>query len=118
MAAAEALIVPLADTISNRGRWPSRVNLALSRGVPVVVSRVGDLPHLLDREGAAFVANPDVDGLTRAIVQEATDPKAAAAVIAAGRRVASELLPWPEVIAGLEKFYYEVLGPAGSVLAQ
>jgi glycosyltransferase involved in cell wall biosynthesis len=110
MAAADALLVPLADNVSSRARWPSRVNMALSRGLPVVITRVGDLPALLEREDAAFIAQPNPAGFAERIIEAAAQPEDLRRVSAAGKRVAAERLPWSEIIARLENFYIRVLG--------
>jgi colanic acid biosynthesis glycosyl transferase WcaI len=110
IAAADALLVPLADNVSSRARWPSRVNLCLGRGLPVVITRVGDLPQMLEREGAAFVTKPDPAEFAERALQAVADPQLAAQVRSAGRRVAADMLPWDSIISDLETFYYSVMG--------
>ena len=112
LCAANALVVPLADTLSSRARWPSKVNFALTYEVPVVVSRVGDLPRLLQQEGAAFVASPTPESLAETIMEAASGDADLAAIKAAAHRVATELLPWSKSIDELEALYYDVLTPA------
>jgi glycosyltransferase involved in cell wall biosynthesis len=108
-AAADAMVVPLADTVSSRARWPSKVNLSLTRGVPVVVTRVGDLPRILENEGAAFVARPDPDSLAAAIIDAVRERTILGDINAAAKRVATEMLRWDAIIDDLEAYYYEVL---------
>ena len=108
LAAADAFVVPLTENLSSRARWPSRVNMALARGIPVVVSRVGDLPRFLEYEGAAFVSNPNADDLARTIMDVIKDPAAAERVKTAAKRVATLQLSWPGVIDQLEDFYLYV----------
>ena len=102
--------MPLADTVSSRARWPSKVNLSLTRGVPVVVTKVGDLPRILENEGAAFVAQPDAESLAAAVIDAVREQAVLGKVSAAAKRVATELLPWNAIIDDLEAYYYEVLG--------
>ena len=109
MAAANAMVVPLADTLSSRARWPSKVNLSLSRGLPVVITRVGDLPRLLEQERAAFVAQPDPTDFAQRIIDSALDLKSVECVKIGAKRVADKVLPWTTIIAGLEDFYSTVL---------
>jgi N-acetylglucosaminyldiphosphoundecaprenol N-acetyl-beta-D-mannosaminyltransferase len=109
LAAADAFVVPLSENLSSRARWPSRVNAALSRGVPVVVSRVGDLPRFLEHENAAFVADPTAEDLARRTMDVVRDPAEAERVRTAAKRVATLQLSWPGVIDQLEDFYYDVL---------
>jgi exopolysaccharide biosynthesis WecB/TagA/CpsF family protein len=105
VAAADAFVVPLSENLSSRARWPSRVNTALSRGVPIVVSRVGDLPRFLEHENAAFVADPTAEDLARKIMDVVRDPAAAMRVQTAAKRVATLQLSWHGVIDQLEDFY-------------
>ena len=44
---------------ASRARWPSRANLLLAAGRSIVISRVGDLPKLLEQEQAALVVEHD-----------------------------------------------------------
>jgi len=109
LAAADAFVVPLNENLSSRARWPSRVNMALAWGVPVVVSRVGDLPRFLEYEEAAFVSNPNAADLAQKIMEVVRDPAAAERVKTAAKRVATLQLSWPGVIDQLEDFYFDVL---------
>jgi|GEM_PF-1023245 len=118
LAAADAFVVPLNENLSSRARWPSRVNMALAWGVPVVVSRVGDLPRFLEYEEAAFVSNPNAADLAQKIMEVVRDPAAAERVKTAAKRVATLQLSWPGVIDQLEDFYFDVLSrsePHGAV---
>ncbi len=108
MAACDALAVPLADTIASRARWPSKTNGFLAAGRAVVISRVGDLPALLEREQAAFVADPNPPALAEALLTAARDPERRANVEQRARRLARERLAWPVVIDGLLAFYEQV----------
>jgi glycosyltransferase involved in cell wall biosynthesis len=109
LSCADALVVPLADTLSSRARWPSKVNSALTHDLPVVVTRVGDLPRLLQRRGAAFVASPDPESFAETILEAATNRSLVDGVKTAAKSVATEVLPWSTVIDNLEAYYYEVL---------
>lgn len=109
LAAADVFLVPLTENLSSRARWPSRVNMALTCGIPVVVSRVGDLPRFLEYEEAAFVSNPNAADLAQKMMEVVHDPAAAEGVKIAAKRVATLQLSWPGVIDQLEDFYYDVL---------
>ena len=109
MAAADAFVVPLSENLSSRARWPSRINAALAQGVPVVVTRVGDLPRLLEHEGAAFVASPDAEDVARKLAELVSDDAAVTRVRDAAWKLANGSLAWPAIIDQLENFYFEVL---------
>jgi glycosyltransferase involved in cell wall biosynthesis len=108
LAAADALVVPLADTLSNQARWPSKVNFALKRAVPVVITRVGDLPRFLEREGAAFVSDPNPRALADSLVRVVTRPAFIEETRRAAARVATTVLPWPRIVERLESFYAHI----------
>ena len=109
LAAADAFLVPLSENLSSRARWPSRVNMALACGIPVIVSRVGDLPRFLEYEEAAFVSNPNAAELAEKVIEAVHDPAAMERVKIAAKRVATLQLSWPGVIDQLEDFYYDIL---------
>lgn len=109
LSAADALVVPLAETLSSRARWPSKVNSALTHNLPVVLTRVGDLPQLLERAGAAFISDAKPEPFAHAIVEAVTDQHSAARVKSAAKCVATDILPWAKVIDELEACYSEVL---------
>lgn len=108
LAAADAHVVPLADNVASRARWPSRVNLSLSRGLPVVIPRVGDLPQLLEAYDAAVVTGSDPAALARGIILAASDAGRAAQMSSAARKFARELLPWEHFVSELENYYLEI----------
>jgi glycosyltransferase involved in cell wall biosynthesis len=117
MAAADAFVVPLSQNLSSRARWPSRINVALAHGLPVVVTRVGDLPLLLEHEDAAFVARPDAEDIVRKLAEVVGDRAAVERVRTSARRVAAELLAWPLVVDQLEEFYSAVFARGESPVA-
>ena len=109
LSAADALVVPLAETVASRGRWPSKVNSALIQGLPVVLTRVGDLPQILERAGAAFISPARPEPLAETIVSAVADEHRAARIKDAARSIANDILPWNKVIDELEACYFEVL---------
>lgn len=111
VSACDCLLTPLADTIASRARWPSKINPVLAAGRTVVVSKVGDLPHLLDREGAAVVANCDPQSLVEQTLAVLGDDERRQACEDRARAVARDLLAWPLLAAQLEQFY---MRPPGS----
>jgi glycosyltransferase involved in cell wall biosynthesis len=72
LAAADVVAIPQADTPAARAQMPAKVFDALAMGKPVVVSAVGDLPHVVGDAGVAVPAD-DVEGWKAALVRLAQD---------------------------------------------
>jgi len=110
VSACEVVIIPMADTLASRTRWPSRANPVLTAGRAIVISRVGDLPHLLEQEGAAVVVGHDPLEVSNGCLRLFQDASLRMQIENSARRVASEVLAWPIIVGGLESFYFQVAG--------
>lgn len=104
-AACDLAVVPLADTLASRARWPSKINGLLSAGRVVVTTSVGDFPAWLAREGAAIVTAPSADGMVEAIAELLEAPDRRRHVEDAARSLAAGALSWPRLAAGLDGIY-------------
>jgi glycosyltransferase involved in cell wall biosynthesis len=83
---------------------------AMERSRAVVASSVGGLPELvLDGETGLLVPPDDVEALRVALVRVATDPDAASAMGAAGRRRAVEEFPVERPAERLDGIYRAAL---------
>ena len=70
--------------------FPMVVLEALACGIPVVATRVGDIPYMLNNSGGILVEPGDVSGLAMAILDIINDQKAARDVALRGRQRALE----------------------------
>lgn len=104
LAAADAGVLPMQDTIGHRGRWPGKLSDYMSAGVPAIVSDVGDVGSLVERHRIGWVAQPDATSLGNTFVQalEASDREERGA---AGRALANGELSWRSIAARLDSFY-------------
>lgn len=107
IAAADAGVLPMLDTIGHRGRWPAKLSDYMSAGIPTVVTDVGDVADLVRTHGIGWVAAAEPGALaeTMGAVLAAADRAArgaAAAILAAGP------LSWRNVAAAVESFYLQV----------
>jgi glycosyltransferase involved in cell wall biosynthesis len=107
--ATHSLLVPLADTVAARARWPSKVNGFLAAARAVVITRVGDLPRLLEHEGAAVVVEPTAGDLCAGALRVLSGAERDR-VEREGRRVAETILAWPIVAGRLDAFYDQIVG--------
>ena len=88
---------------------------AMACEVPVVASRVGGLPEVIDDQVSGFLHPPDdLDGMAASAIKLLTDPKLHRRVAAAAWRTVQERFCAEEVVPRYEAFYQEVLGRARS----
>jgi glycosyltransferase involved in cell wall biosynthesis len=113
LAAADAGLLVMRDTVASRGRWPGKLSDYLSGGVPIVTTEVGAAAAYLRSRGAAAVAPPTPAGFARRIVEVLGDGAVREQIALSGRRLAATELGWPAVTQALLAFYDEWVG-AGS----
>ena len=107
LAAADVCVLP--------SRWEARsltAQEALRAGTPLVATRTGGLPELLD-DGADLVPVGDAGALADAVARVLTDAAHAARLVEAGRRQAAT---WPDEAGTgrqLVALYGELIGPSG-----
>jgi glycosyltransferase involved in cell wall biosynthesis len=116
LGAADVCVIAMADTIGNRGRWPSRINDYLSAGRATVMTDVGDAAELVRREGVGVVAAPNAPALAAALERALHDRASADEAGARGRQLALGALGWPALAATVEGLYLAALAgrPAGT----
>jgi glycosyltransferase involved in cell wall biosynthesis len=110
LAAADAGVIPLRDTLSNRARWPSKINDYLAMGLPPVLPAVGDAAELVRLEACGTTTSASADGLADGLVAALSDPAARVQQGARARVVAEEKLAWRHIAARLEACYRELPG--------
>ena len=105
-----------ADAVVMPSLWeglPLTLLEALVRGRPVVASRVGGIPEVIeDGANGRLVPPGDVAALTMALDEFHARPDAAFRLGRAGARVVREHYTWPRVIEQFEAVYDDVLGLA------
>jgi len=104
LAAADVFVQP-----SRSEGLPFSVLEAMAHGLPVVGSRVGGLPGLVDGCGQ-LVAAEDPDALATALRRLATDPAERHALGMAGRTRVGRDFGLPDMLAALQRVYEEVAG--------
>jgi glycosyltransferase involved in cell wall biosynthesis len=107
VAAADAGVLPMLDTVGHRGRWPAKLSDYMSGGIPTIVTDVGDVADLVRSHGIGWVAAAEPRALADAMgaALAATDRTARGAAAA---RLAAGPLSWRSVAADVETFYLQV----------
>lgn len=83
---------------------------AMACGVPVIASRVGGLPEVIDHGRTGFLHEPDdVEGMARSAVSLLTDDARRAAFAEAAARTVRERFCSDRIISEYEKLYDDVL---------
>jgi len=110
ISACDALLIPLADSLASQARWPSKVNPFLTAGRAVVITRVGDLAHLLERESAAVMTDCQPKEIAERVMTLINDPALQVQCERQALRVSRDLLAWPLLVGQLEKLYRLIRG--------
>ena len=106
VAAADVLVMPY-RRISQSGA----LFLALALGLPVVATRVGGLPEMLeDGRDALFVEPEDPDALADALIRVLGDADLRRLLAAGGREVAARH-SWPSIAERTEEAFRRLRGP-------
>ncbi len=83
---------------------------AMACGTPVVATRAGALPEVIDLTGGGILAErDDPDSIARAIRTLLENPEARAMMAKRGREQVVEKLSWPQIAAATANVYAETL---------
>lgn len=86
---AKLLVVSKPNNEQNSGNFPIKIGEYLSTGVPVVVTRVGEIPHYIKDRETGFLAEPDsVNSFYEKMKEALTDYPKALEIGTAGKTVA------------------------------
>jgi glycosyltransferase involved in cell wall biosynthesis len=106
LAACDALMLPMRDNVSNRARWPSKLNDYLAAGRPVVATLVGEVAALAHYRFGVF-GDATSEALAGGIVRLASAPELAADYGANARALAEGALNWDTIVGQLEGLYLQ-----------
>lgn len=83
---------------------------AMACGVPVIASRVGGLPEVIDSGASGFLHDPDdLDGMAATGTALLTDADLHARIAGAGRRTVEEKFCAEKIVPIYERYYEEIL---------
>ena len=108
LAAADLCVIPLRDTVGNRGRWPGKVNDHLAAGRPTLMTRVGDAPGYLEESGAGWAVAAEAEPLGAAMAARVASPGGLKEAGERARELAEAGLSWPEIADRVEQTYERV----------
>jgi len=109
LASCDLLLLPLRDTIANRGRWPSKVNDYLAAGRPIVTTAVGDVARLFADWQIGEAVHDDAGALAEAAIRLLDDEGRREEHGRNARAVAQGDLAWSALAARVDDFYARVL---------
>lgn len=105
LAAADLCVIPMLDTVANRGRWPGKINEYFSAGRPTIMTAVGDAALWLTEADAGWATAPTAEALGGGIVEALADGDRLARAGKRAREIAENRLSWREIGGRLEDFY-------------
>jgi N-acetyl-alpha-D-glucosaminyl L-malate synthase BshA len=83
---------------------------AMACGVPVVASRVGGLPEVIDHERTGYLHQPDdLEGMAQSVIRLLTDAPLHRRAALAAERTARERYNEPKIVRLYEQYYEDVL---------
>jgi glycosyltransferase involved in cell wall biosynthesis len=111
LAACDVLLLPLSDSVANRGRWPSKVAEYMAAGRPVVSTAVGDLPKLFADGTAGVLTAANAESLAHGILKIYADPRRSEMGRKA-REIACNQLHWTVQTDHVQEFLEQVYAEA------
>jgi glycosyltransferase involved in cell wall biosynthesis len=106
LAAADLFVLPSLDDA-----FPTAILEAMAAGLPVVATRAGGIPEIVDDGATGLLVPPgDAAALARAVSALLADPAARRALGEAGRRRAGERFSTAAWLGRLQRVYGEALG--------
>jgi len=106
-AACDVLLLPLCDSVANRGRWPSKVAEYMAAGRPVVATAVGDIARLFADGTAGVLTAADPQSFAEGILRVYTDPRRSE-MGPKGRQIACNQLQWTVQTDYIQEFLEQV----------
>jgi len=109
MLCADMLALPLRDTPSNRGRWPSKAGDYMAAGRAIVANPVGDVADVIREAGTGLLAAYEPKSFAEACARLLKDDGLRQKTGLAGRNYVKEHLLWDKLVGDLEQFYRNVI---------
>ena len=117
LAAADTCVLPLCDTIANRGRWPSKVNEYLSAGRAVAMTDVGDVADWIRKHECGVVAPASAAPFGEALIDLLGAHASRAAAEANALALARGPLAWSSIARNVTEMYEQTRGSVAALSA-
>mgnify|MGYP006278957241 FL=1 len=101
--------LPMYNSGTNRGRWPSKLSDYMAVGRPTVATAVGDLAVLIPQYRIGLVTNDDPDDFATHTVELLVDKKRREEVGRTARRIGVDVLSWERMTDKLIKVYDQIV---------
>ena len=105
LGAADLCVIPMRDTIGNRGRWPSKINDYFAAGRPTLMPLVGDAARLVRDADAGWTCEPLPEAMADAACAALADRDGLDRAGREARALAEGPLSWSELGDRLANFY-------------
>ncbi len=102
---ADLFLLPFADKIYNRGRWPCKIGDYLAAGRPVVSNPVGEVREIMQKHNVGVLTKFEPEAFAAGILQLLENPEEAKAMGESARNVAETDLAWSGMLDELERAY-------------
>lgn len=110
LASCDLFVLPLTDTIANRGRWPGKINLYMAAGRPTVATPVGEVKRVFEELGGGILARLENDQFVLEVESLLAHPDRMDQIGRAARRLAVERFDWRILATQLQGLYTDVMG--------
>jgi glycosyltransferase involved in cell wall biosynthesis len=117
LGACDFFLLPLADNLCNRARFPGRVRDYFLAGRPVVATPVGEVAELIARHGVGLVGSMDDGEFLRAASELLEDDSRRQAMGARAREFALTEYSWANVVDQFIRVYHRALDAGAPPLA-
>lgn len=112
LSCADAFVIPYADNIGNRGRWPGRVGNYLPLGRPIISNPTGEMVGLVEGYDVGRLVAETPQAIAEAVLHYARHPDLARAAGERARAAARGPLSWGSMTDRLEGAYGAALARA------
>ena len=109
IACCDVMLLPLRDSIANRGRWPSKLNDYLASGKPVVATRVGDVASLVEEGSCGLLTQDTPEDFASKTLEILSNPGLLEEMGRNARETAEAKLDWRLLTQRLEQFYLRIV---------
>jgi glycosyltransferase involved in cell wall biosynthesis len=109
IACCDVMLLPLKDSIANRGRWPSKVGDYLAAGKPVIACRVGDVASLIEDGKCGVLTGDTPEDFASKTLNTLHHSDWLQEMGKNARQVAEAKLNWKLLTDQLEQFYLRIL---------